>query len=74
MTALAIIGWFALGIGLCWLSAVTIAIAFNSLGTYNIGGVPNSIGEKIATILWIAFVVFLWYELLIHAPFKFSLK
>lgn len=67
---LEIIGWIAL---FCIMIVVSIGgflAAFNNLGHYNIGGVPNSGLKQVLTWIGLAVVLFLWYSLFKIAPFS----
>jgi len=64
-----IIGWVALVVLLGWATLGIIIIAFNSLGKYNIGGVINSPRSKFIALIDIILIVYLWYLLILAAPF-----
>lgn len=66
---LMLIGWLAMAAGLAVMSLVVVMMAFNNLGMYNIGGVPNSWKTKVITILGIILLGFVWGRLLSVAPF-----
>jgi hypothetical protein len=66
---MAVFGWLCLLAGLVMLSAGYYLAALNNLGTYNIGGVPNTTAKKVATIFGAVFLVALWVLLIESAPF-----
>lgn len=66
---LEIIGFFALMALLCFITLASALTALNCLGKYNIGGVPNSIPTKIATLFLLVVIAFAWYILFKNAPF-----
>lgn len=66
---LAVIGWFAIVILVGIISTGYILLALNTLGRYNIGGVPNKPIEKLLIILIGAFGMFIWYLIFSIAPF-----
>lgn len=66
---MAIIGFAALCLVMLWLSLFWLIMAWNGLGQYNIGGVPNSTLQKIGILLVGAGVTYLWSLLFASAPF-----
>jgi hypothetical protein len=48
--------------------------AFNTLGRYNIGGVPNSLIQKLVTITFLLLLAGAWYLLMLHSPITISLN
>ena len=60
---LAIMGFVSLAYGLAF---------FNNMGTYNIGGVPNSGAKRFVTLLFGGVLVVLWISLFKAAPFTIT--
>lgn len=69
-TTMAIIGWLTLCVILALGTAAWAGLAFNGLGRYNIGGVPNSPVAKVGILLLGGVVVYAWYSLFLAAPFS----
>lgn len=65
----AIIGFLAAIVVMLYVSGVYLLIAANGLGTYNIGGVPNSAATRVGVVVVGLAVGWLWYQLFHHAPF-----
>ncbi len=65
---MAVFGWWFMLAWLVMLSAGFYLVALNNLGTYNIGGVPNTMAKRVATIVGGAFVAVLWVLLIHTAP------
>lgn len=56
-----------------WLTLFAGLACFNSLGTYNIGGVPNRWYTKLATLLLAGAVCAYWWWLFsVAAPFEIT--
>ncbi len=66
---MAIIGWLACVAMLLYFSVFSLLMVFNHGGQYTIGGAVNSFFTKLKTFLLLGFVVFLWYLVVINAPF-----
>ena len=66
---MAIIGFIVCGILLIYFSLAWAAVAFNTLGKYNIGGVPNTYKDKIFTLVLLCVLAFGWIALFENAPF-----
>lgn len=58
--------------GLVVLSIVGFLVAFNNLGQYNIGGVPNKIGAKVLTWILLLAIGYGWYAALSHVHVSIS--
>lgn len=71
---MAIFGWVVCLLILVCVSIATLFGAFNTLGMYNIGGVPNTVKDKLLTLMIIAIIVFLYVVLFQNAPFSMTLK
>jgi len=71
---MAIIGFAFCSMFMLYISICVMLMFFDSIGQYNIGGVPNSIGLKIGVTLLVLLVGFGWYELIAHAPFEVVFK
>lgn len=71
---MAVIGWLCLLTAMGYASIIYILIAFNGLGEYNIGGVPNSLLLKIGIIISGGVVGWLWYALFSIAPFTVTIS
>lgn len=70
---LEVIGWMVLvTFGLSCTGAWGM-FAFNCLGQYNIGGVPNKIGAKIGVFVGLAVLALGWYWIAHIAPFTISM-
>ena len=71
---LSLVGFSSLALVLLALTLVGILWAFNVLGMYNIGGVPNTLTEK---LLWCAYAVLiasLWVGLITYSPITINLR
>lgn len=71
-TFFAFIGWIACAIFLGIVSVSWPILAFNSLGKYNIGGVPNRASNRITTLLFGAIIGAFWFGLVSIAPFSIT--
>lgn len=71
---MAIIGWLALVALMGSMSCGWLVLAFNGLGKYNIGGVPNRRTTKVLLLTLGAFLAYAWYVLGSNAPFTIALK
>ena len=74
MIVLAIFGWVIYIVFMLYLTAVLAVVSFNTLGPYNIGGVPNTVGDKLLTLVFNAAVLGGWYGVFLSAPFTLSVK
>lgn len=74
MIVLAMFGWFCLTLFLTSLSIAYGVVMLNTLGRYNIGGVPNSFATK--AVVYFGFVVLLliWGFVFYICPFSLILK
>lgn len=70
----AIVGFAALVIVMIGFSILAAGVAFNMLGRWNIGGRPNTWGDRTVAVLFVSFVIFLWIKLVQHAPFTITLN
>ncbi len=66
---MAIFGWLACVAALLYFSLFSLLMVFSYGGKYTIGGAVNSFFTKLKTFLLLGFVVFLWYLVVINAPF-----
>jgi len=74
-TIFTILGWLCFIVGWTSVSGMWLATAFNTLGQYNIGGVPNKWYNKIIVILFLIPVCYGWYWIFFEvSPFKLELK
>lgn len=71
---MAVFGWLVLALGLGVISFFWLVLSFQWLGTYNIGGVPNSWRARLGYLLAGVFLGFLWAALMRAAPFSIALK
>lgn len=71
---MAIIGFVALVFVMLYATAAYLLLASNTLGKYNIGGVPNSLLAKIGTSILGAILYGSWVLVFEHAPFTITLK
>ena len=70
---MAIIGFITCCLLLSWFSLAWLLAAFNTLGKYNIGGVPNTVKDRILTLVLLCIVIFFWCLLFDAAPFSVTL-
>jgi hypothetical protein len=68
--ALTLIGWLFLVVLLACISAVVIALDWDSLGQYNIGAVENSFMTKFIAVAITLIVIAAWYWIFKIAPFE----
>lgn len=54
------IGLFVMVCFNIWLTLIMLVISFNTLGKYNIGGIPNKNSYKFYTLLGWIFIYFIW--------------
>lgn len=66
---MAVFGWFITLVCVIFLSLVYCMLCTQTLGTYNIGGVPNSTRSKIFTLALGVLLVFVWSKVFQYAPF-----
>jgi hypothetical protein len=72
---LSIVGFAALVILGGFLTSVYGLMFCNTMGEYNIGGVPNTWGDRIFTIiLGIILGCYWWFIVYGHSPFSFTLN
>lgn len=70
---MALIGWLVLVvIGICC-SVFWFLCAFNCLGQYNIGGVPNKQKAKVLVMVALIALGYGWYWVAQQAPFTISM-
>lgn len=67
-------GWLVLCLALCGATLGWGLAALNGLGTYNIGGVPNSPANKLLLLAVGGGLAGAWYWLVGSAPFTITLK
>jgi hypothetical protein len=64
-----IVGFAVMMLAMLYISIVYAIFALDTLGKYNIGGVPNNLRAKIG-VLVIGFVIgMLWWKLIHNLPF-----
>jgi hypothetical protein len=71
---LEILGFLALVVFGIMLSLTGLLIIGNNILKYNIGGVPNSIWDKLFALLAIIFVVCYWVFVYYNSPFTITMK
>jgi len=71
---MSIIGFIACFVLLIYFSLAWALVAFNTLGKYNIGGVPNTYKDRFLTLFILCVVVVLWIFLFDSSPFSVALK
>ena len=69
---MAIIGWIVCVILSFGVSIFWGGVAWDALGKYNIGGVPNSLSLKVFVILAASIPILAWMATLRYAPFTIS--
>lgn len=69
-----IIGFIATVGFFTWLTLAWCLIAFNTLGRYNIGGVPNTVKDKVLTIVLLAVLALGWSAIFKNSPFQITSK
>ncbi len=69
---LQVIGWLALAFVLGSATLAWLLTAFNGLGTWNIGGVPNTASTRVTILCVGAAIGYLWYELFANSPFTIT--
>ena len=55
------------------MTATWVVVAMNTLGKWNIGGVPNTWKDRTVTIAFLAFIVWEWYVLFSVSPFTITI-
>lgn len=71
---MAIFGWFVYILIMFYVSAVICIVSTNLLGTYNIGGVPNKVSDKLLAVFLILILFCGWYGVVEFAPFTLIVK
>jgi len=71
---MAIIGFIAVCVVLLYLTGAYVIVFLNTMGEYNIGGVPNTLMSKVITAIAGAVLWWLWTEALSHSPFDIIIK
>lgn len=69
-----ILGWLVIVIFTAWISLIYLLVAFNCLGKYNIGGVPNKFWPKPLIISALIPLAMAWGKVWSLAPFTVILK
>jgi hypothetical protein len=65
-----ILGFIATCAALLWATFAWLIMAWDTLGKYNIGGVPNSLGGKVFTLILLLALCFLWKMTFESSPFS----
>jgi hypothetical protein len=69
-----IVGFAVMMLVMLAISLIYATVALNTLGEYNIGGVPNTLRAKIG-VLVIGFVIgTLWWKLIHNLPFTITIS
>jgi hypothetical protein len=71
---MALFGWVVTFLGVIFLSLVYGVLCTQTLGRYNIGGVPNSAQSKICTLALGVLLVFSWMKIFQYAPFSIVIQ
>lgn len=71
---MAIIGFIASLLLCLYVTLVWLLFAADTLGTYNIGGVPNSVVSKLVVLVLGALLYGGWVLLFEHAPFTITVN
>lgn len=71
---MAILGWLFLIMCCAFITFIYVFMAMNNLGTFNIGGVPNSTTKKVVTIIVGLIIGYAWYCLFAASPFILSMR
>lgn len=71
---LELIGWVTITVFALWVSVLWLLTAWNGLGRYNIGGVPNSIKDKLIVIVLAVAPAGMWWVVSTAAPFTINIK
>ncbi len=71
---MAVFGWIVYVVIMLYFTAASALISFNTLGKYNIGGVPNTVGDKLLNLAFNAAVLGGWYGVFLSAPFTLDVK
>lgn len=66
---MAIFGWIVLLLLTLYASLVFLLICTQTLGSYNIGGVPTTLKGKVLTLIAGAALVWWWFKVFEWAPF-----
>lgn len=70
---LQLLGFLALVALMGYGTLAYLIVCGDGLGKWNIGGVENSIGKRLAIVAGLLFILFLWAKLWSYAPFSFHL-
>lgn len=71
---MAFVGFIVMAIVMFKATIFTGLCVLNNMGTYNIGGVPNSFKKKFFTLILVFVCAYLWYVLYQNAPFSINWK
>lgn len=71
---MAVFGWMILVLCLSAISMLWVALGFQYMGTFNIGGAVNPWQAKVGYLLAWVFFGFLWVVLIQAAPFTIAMK
>ena len=71
---MAVIGFLCVCAFLLYLTIVYVLLFLDTMGKYNIGGVPNTLTSKVITAIAGAVLWWLWTEALLYSPFEVIIK
>ena len=71
---MAVVGFIFLVVILLWITLGYVILFINTMGKYNIGGVPNTRGSKILTLILGVVLMEAWQQLLLVSPFEVIIK
>ena len=71
---MAIFGWVMLCVIVLCVTAGLVLLALNHIGTWTIGGVPNSLGTRMLSFAVLIVVGYIWNVVISMAPFTVTLN
>jgi hypothetical protein len=69
-----VVGFAVMMLVMLYVSVVYAVVALNTLGKYNIGGVPNTLRAKIGILVVGGVVGMLWWKLIHNLPFTIHIS
>lgn len=68
---MAVIGWLFICLCMFYFSAAYVFIFLDTMGQYNIGGVPNTTKKRVIAIIFGILLTIVWYYVFKGSPFSY---
>jgi hypothetical protein len=69
-----VVGFAVMMLAMLYVTIVYAVVALNTLGEYNIGGVPNTLRAKIGVLVIGLVIGALWWKLIHNLPFTIHMS